>query len=52
MKSFSTLLIRRYKDELARALHMVELHAIPQGDPDYRFICQKCGARFRKRIRR
>jgi hypothetical protein len=35
-----------------RELHLVELRTMPQGHPDYRFICQKCGARSRKFIQR
>ena len=26
---------------LGEVVHMVELHTMPQGHPDYRFICQE-----------
>ena len=30
-----------HEDEPARSLHMCELRTMPQGHPDYRFICQE-----------
>lgn len=41
--------IRWYmKMNLREALHMVELRTMPQGHPDYRFICQEMWRRIRE----
>jgi thymidylate synthase ThyX len=34
-------LLRHMKMNLREALQIIELHTIPQGHPDYRFICQE-----------
>ena len=33
---------------LREALHMVELRTMPQGHPDYRFICQEMWRKIRE----
>ena len=45
--------IRWYmKMNLREAVHMCELRTMPQGHPDYRFICQEMWRKIQKSIRR
>jgi thymidylate synthase ThyX len=36
------------KMNLREALHMIELRSMPQGHPDYRFICQEMWRRIQE----